>query len=223
MTDKKIGDVILDAGAQGAEGPPQQFLVNSLRRLGDLVKNKSADPAEYMPYYRVADELAGKSVLPSGNLSLEQAEAIKTSVQQMAKRAYQAVPGADIASTPGSLRNVATGLRRANERAFELGASPELYQEFLAAKEGYGPLRDAFRAAGEGAARAGNRSFLGMPEAMMLGSHGVTPAAQLKLARTLLPQTVGYGSWLGGKALRNPATDATIRALLMSGPREENQ
>lgn len=215
VADERIVDVITEAGRQGAEGPPKQFLVQSLKRLGRQVEQMSADAADYMPYYRMADEIASKTALPSGNLSLAQSEAIKSSLQRMAKRAYATLQGGDTPATPGALRHIASGVRRANERAVQLGASPQVYNEFLAAKEGFGPLRDAFRAAGEGAARAGNRSFIGMPEAVMLGAHGMSPAAQLKVARVFLPQTIGYTAWRGGQAMNDPLMNAVMKSMAL--------
>ena len=212
----RVGESIRDIGRSTGAMTDAKQLSDEFLKVGNAIQAQSMNPGEYRPYFWAAKEVMVKG--KGGQIPLDVAESIKSSLYKRAKPAFGTVQGADVPATPGAWRDIGSRMRFANEKSAEkAGATADQMGEFLAAKKGYGPIKDAFTAAGEGAARSGNRSFLSMPEAMMLATEGVTHAGALKAARYMLPQTIGYSAWRGGQAAQSPTAQLLIRALAAQG------
>ena len=217
----RVGNSVRDIGRTTGATVDAKQLSDEFLHAGRAIQSQSMNPAEYKPYFWAAEEVLVKG--KGGQIPLETAEALKTSVYGRAKPAYGTVQGADVPATPGAWRDIGSRVRVANEKAAQAVAAPEQMTEFLAAKKGYGPLREAFKVAGEGAARAGNRSFLSLPDALMLAEGGLGASAAFKAARTLLPQTLGYGAWRGGQAMSNPGFSTLVKTMALEAARKESE
>jgi hypothetical protein len=217
----RVGNSVRDIGQSTGATVDAKQLSDEFLKVGKAIQSQSMNPAEYQPYFWASQEVLVKG--KGGQIPLETAEALKTSVYGRAKPAYGTVQGADTPATPGAWRDIGSRIRHTNEGAAQAAASPEQMGEFLAAKKGYGPLREAFKVAGEGAARAGNRSFLSLPDALMLAEGGLGASAAFRAARTMLPQTAGYGAWRGGQAMSQPTINALTKAMALEAASRESE
>lgn len=213
----KIGNVLREAEKAGVQAPDAVNLASELEAVGNAIKSKSFNAAHYEPYLRVASDLVDKAAAKGGNISLTEAEALKSSLQGLAKQAYKALPGTTPSGTAQAYEGIAQRFRSATERALESQKSlaPQAAEAFVPLKQQYGPLNEAFQRAAEGAARAHGRGWIGLPEAAMLAAEGVPAAAAMKAGRLFLPQTLGYLAWKAANTPTGAGTQTALRSALL--------
>jgi hypothetical protein len=204
--------------AAGFQPPDKVALAHDLAAVGRALREKSFDARSYQPYIDTAEELLTKPML-----TITDSELLKRSLQGLADQAYKAPSWAPTKGTAKAYEGVASRFKGSIEQAIESqkAIAPDLAEQFVPLKNAYGPAADAYAAAAEGAARAKGRGILGLPEAVMLASHGAVPAAAVKAGRMFLPQTLGYLSWLAGKGgSTNPQLQAGARSVLINAMKD---
>jgi hypothetical protein len=204
--------------AAGVQPPDKVALAHDLAAVGRTLREKSFDARSYQPYIDTAEELLTKPML-----TISDSELLKRSLQGLADQAYKAPSWAPTKGTAKAYEGVASRFRGSIENAIESqkALAPDLAEQFVPLKQAYGPANEAYTAAAEGAARAKGRGILGLPEAVMLASHGAVPAAAVKAGRMFLPQTLGYLSWLAGKGgSTNPELQAGARSVLINAMKD---
>lgn len=217
------GELIERLEAAGVPGPEvnavAQRLLAEARDIGPNTLNRQL-PRTFLDARR---QIRAKA--PGENLGLVQSERLKQSAQEAARYGR-------IEETPvnEARRRVAAILREANEGAIEQAgaANPgteiaEMAENFVPVKRLTGRLIEARNAAERGAARASQRSQVGLKDVMLgTATGGSAPAAAgtaylSSLVRERLPSTIASGAYWssrGAGALANALQRSTNRGVV---------
>lgn len=219
----ELGQVLRDFEKAGGVGFDKQNLAAELTYVGTKIKEGSYSSADYQPYFDAAKKLLTKPSAPgTNNIPVGLGESLKRTAQQEAEAAYKALPGTRPSGTAKAWEGIAARHRTAMEQALDQqrALAPDAVEAFIPLKMKYGPLAEAYSRAAEGAARSAGRGLLGLPEAVMLASHGPGPATAVKAGRMFLPQLGGSAAW-GAKQIgldaagQNPVVQSFLRTALV--------
>ena len=147
---------------------------------------------------------------PVERFGLTQAENIKRSLQDAARKEYTRVGGnTDLGQAK---KEAAALLRQAVEDAVDQqsGKAPEAAASFEPVKQRFGQLREALTAAENGAARFANRKSIGLQDAVAAAGHSSTSGKLGSLLLSMLNKSRGASSAavaanLGSRALGGAA------------------
>lgn len=214
--------------AAGVTGPAKETLVAALQRRAAqeaansagsrvpgyftrLARDLATKPAQVVDeVVPVAGDVGEQVARPVERLGLTQAENIKRSLQDAARKEYTRVGGnTDLGQAK---KEAAALLRRAVEDAVDqqAGKAPEAAAAFAPAKQRTGELIEALTAAEKGAARYANRKTIGLQDAVAMAGHA-SPGGKLgSLLLSLLNKSRGASSAavaanLGSRALGGAA------------------
>jgi hypothetical protein len=160
------GHLVNELEKRGVQGPEAAKVADELVRKGAGLERNTMNDALSQEYLDRALQLVGKAK-PNPNLNLSQAEEMKRSLQELARYGR-------VEETPMNevRRDIASVVRQANEDAISDAAQragpqsevSELGEYFVPVKQHLGALIEARDAAQRGAARAAQRSAIGLPE-----------------------------------------------------------
>jgi hypothetical protein len=191
---------------------------------------------------RAAALTPGKPVQPSGNLGWTQGESIKSDSYKQARDAYDRItrhqtPVGEVKKEIGGIYNDA-GEAAANTQASNIPGGDDLYSKWLAAKQKFGGVKDAFVTAEEGANRHRARSLVGLTPYIAAAGAGAVgggheggwagagkgaagAALALHLLKTRGASTASaagfFGSDLASKLSLDPATQAALARYATNG------
>jgi hypothetical protein len=209
--------------ARGVEGSKADDLAYEMLQRADQVRPHTLNPSVPGTYENLALDLSTKAA-PGGRLALDQQEALKRSVQGMAKYGrFEETPKNE------AMRDAASMLRAATEKRVEEAAGQsadpkvkELAADFVPVKQRLSRLIEATNAAERGVSRGATRGNLGMPEWLMAAGElaagnpatAVGGPIALKLARNRIPSAVAKTAFSAGNALRGAVPTAGAEQAL---------
>jgi hypothetical protein len=204
----RIVKALEDAGIVGPEADAllQQYGAEATSRA-----STSMNPSVPRVFESAAEQVGSKPAV-NGRLGLQQAEDLKSSLQDMASAAYKQLEPNEVAEAK---KAAASMMRQAVENEITqqaAGASPQtqaIAAQFKPLKERLGKIIEASDVANEGVARAANRNKFGILD-IMAGSGGFAHGGPLEgaaaavgshILRTRGPSTAGVAMQAGANAL----------------------
>jgi hypothetical protein len=244
---QKYGETVGDLVDAGVEGPaPGALREQWVNKAGDLEANTLGSNVPEM-YKGLAEEIAKKPTLESGNLDLRQAERMKQALQEKARSEYTKIGGDTLAGN--AKMDQASDLRQLIEdtihKAGETSNDQEvkdLAAQFVPVKRQLGNVITADTAAAKGAAQAEKRANFGLRDVIlgapvlgagmstgnpMLLAKGAAMVGATHLLRTRGPATAAAGAYSLGKLMdrvvSNPASLGPYGAVLSSAMQRGGQ